>query len=213
MLVQANCLKSGFVEREYKLEKNRKGELPVKSASDKVKTLNSTRKGDHGKTKLISGESVSKTNPRIEVGGNLDESNAALGLAKALTQNEAIRTIISTIQKHLVILGAEVSSAEPGQTTKRIEAGHIAELEKWIDDLQKESPLPRRFIDPGANPASAALDLARSIIRRTERSMFVLHETGYPLRQEPLSYVNRLACLAFTLARYAEQPKDTESRC
>jgi cob(I)alamin adenosyltransferase len=192
------------------LEKKVKSGMSVNKPSDKAKVLTSTKKGDRGKTKLLSGEIVSKSNLRIEVGGNLDESNAALGLAKALTDNEEIRTIISTIQKHLVLLGAEVSSTESGQQGIQIEEEHILRLEGWIGDLQKVSPLPRRFVDPGSNPASAALDFARSVIRRTERSMFVLHETGYPLRQEPLSYVNRLACLAFTLARYAEQLNESE---
>ena len=188
-------------------EKKKKRDAAVKKGSEEVRILTSTRKGDQGETSLLSGEKVSKANPRIEIGGNLDESNAALGLAKAFTQNEAVRAIISTIQKHLVILGAEISSTHPGQKGKEIQDEHIVQLEKWTEDLQKEAPLPRRFVDPGANSVSAALDLARSIIRRTERSMVASHEAGHPLRQQAMVYVNRLACLVFTLARYAEKPE------
>ena len=173
---------------------------------DKVKIIPSTRRGDQGKTSLRSGERVSKSSLRIEVCGNLDESNAALGLAKALTQNEVIRGIISSIQKDLIILGAEVSSTDSGQQPKRIEQLHISQLEKWIGELQKTAPLSGRFVDPGANPVSAALDLARSVIRRTERSMVILQEAGQLSRTETLSYVNRLACLIFSLARCAEKP-------
>jgi cob(I)alamin adenosyltransferase len=176
----------------------------VKNASDKAKILTSTKQGDGGETRLFSGEKVPKSHLRLEVGGNLDECNAALGLAKALTATDQIRTIISTIQKHLVILGAEISSTEAGRHGMQIGEEHIAELEKWIVDLQKESPLPRHFVDPGANPASAALDLARAIIRRAERSMVILQEAERLDRTEPMSYLNRLSFLAFTLARYAE---------
>ena len=197
-------------KRGCKLEKQSRGGTPVENATDQVKILTSTKKGDGGETRLLSGERVSKSHLRLEVGGNLDESNAALGLAKALTANEQIRTIISIIQKHLVILGAEISSMEPGRHGMQIKEEHISELEGWIVDLQKESPLPRHFVDPGANPVSAALDLARAVIRRAERSMVVLQEDEHLARPEPLSYLNRLSFLAFTLARYAESSDELE---
>ena len=174
-------------------------------ANDKVKVLTSTKRGDRGQTSLLSGERVSKSDPRIEVGGNLDESNAALGLAKAFTENERIRAIISTIQKDLLLLGSEFSSTDPARLVKRIEAEHTSQIEKWIEDLQKEVPLARHFIDPGANPVSAALDSARAIVRRTERSMVILQEEDQVEHTEALKYINRLAFLLYTLARYAEK--------
>lgn len=172
---------------------------------DENRPITSTQRGDRGETSLLSGERVSKSNLRIEVCGNLDESNAALGLAKAFAQNEPMRGMISTIQKELVILAAELASTNPSHHAKRIEVEHIARIEKWIKDLQKEVPLPRRFVDPGANPVSAALDLARSVIRRTERSMVMLQEAGEAERAEALKYINRLGCLLYTLARHAEK--------
>ena len=84
-----------------------------KGADDKTKLITSTKKGDRGQTRLLSGEKVSKSNLRIEACGNLDESNAAMGLAKTFTENEQIRNIISTIQGELVLLGAELSSTDP----------------------------------------------------------------------------------------------------
>ncbi|NLI80614.1 MAG: cob(I)yrinic acid a,c-diamide adenosyltransferase [Deltaproteobacteria bacterium] len=191
------------------MEEEKKG-LQAKAGGDESRIITSTRKGDRGKTRLLSGEKVSKSHLRIEVGGNLDESNAALGLAKALTKNETIRSTISVIQKHLIILGGEISSGGPGGLSTRIEEEHIAQLEQWIESLQKAAPLPRRFVDPGANPVSAALDLARSIIRRLERSMVLLEESSPSTRQQAMSYVNRLACLVFTLARYAEKFEQPE---
>jgi cob(I)alamin adenosyltransferase len=195
----------GSGRRSTKLEDKDKNTHSATITKDKVKIIPSTRRGDQGRTSLRSGERVSKSSRRIEVCGNLDESNAALGLAKALTQNELIRSIISSVQRDLIILGAEVSSTDADQQPKRIEQIHISQLENWIGELQKTAPLSGRFVDPGANPVSAALDLARSVIRRTERSMVILQEAGKLNRAESLSYVNRLACLVFSLARYAEK--------
>ncbi|MHC1741608.1 MAG: cob(I)yrinic acid a,c-diamide adenosyltransferase [Syntrophobacteraceae bacterium] len=183
----------------------------MKKASGKASIIRSTKKGDAGKTSLLSGERVSKTDIRLEVGGNLDESNAALGLAKSLTTHQQIRAIIATLQSHLLMLGSEISCIDPSMFGKRIEEEQILQLEGWIEDLQKEAPLPRRFVDPGGNPVSAAIDLARAIMRRTERSMILMGESGFPLRQELLSYVNRLSFLVFVLARYAEATIESEA--
>ncbi len=176
-----------------------------KGAGNKVRLITSTKKGDRGQTRLLSGEKVSKSNLRIEACGNLDESNAAMGLAKTFTENEQIRNIISTVQEELVLLGAELSSTDPGRIVKRIDLEHIAQLEKWSNGLQEEVPLAPRFVSPGVNSLSAALDLARSVIRRTERSMVILQEMGQLQRAETLKYVNRLGCLLYILARYAEK--------
>ncbi len=188
------------------MEDKEKNTRPAKErTSSKVRLITSTKKGDRGQTRLLSGEKVSKSNLRIEACGNLDESNAAMGLAKTFTENERIRNIISTIQGELVLLGAELSSTDPGRIVKRIDLEHISQLEKWSNGLQEEVPLSPRFVSPGVNSLSAALDLARSVIRRTERSMVMLQEIGQLQRAEALKYVNRLGCLIYILARYAEK--------
>lgn len=178
-----------------------------KGAESKVRIITSTKKGDRGETRLLSGEKVSKSDLRIEAGGNLDESNAIMGLAKTFTENERIRNIIVAIQGELILLGSELSSTDPRRITKRVELEHISQLEKWISELQEEVPLSPRFVSPGVNSVSAALDMARSVIRRTERSMVMLQEIGQLERAETLKYVNRLGCLLYTLARYAEKVK------
>jgi cob(I)alamin adenosyltransferase len=186
-------------------EKGKNTRPEKEGAGNKIKLITSTKKGDRGKTRLLSGEKVSKSNLRIEACGNLDESNAALGLAKTFTVNTQIRDIISTIQEELVLLGAELSSTNPSRIVKRIDLEHISQLEKWSKGLQEEVPLSPRFVSPGVNSLSAALDLARSVIRRTERSMVILQEMGQLQRAEALKYVNRLGCLLYILARYAEK--------
>lgn len=174
-------------------------------AGEKEKIVASTKRGDRGRTSLLSGERVSKSSLRIEACGNLDETNAALGLAKAFTGNEKVREILGGIQKHLMVLGSELSNTDPRKQAKRIEQDQIAWVEKWINDLQTEVPLSRRFVDPGHNPVSAALDMARAVARRSERSIVALQEAGEVTRQEVMSYINRLGFLLFTLARYAEK--------
>jgi cob(I)alamin adenosyltransferase len=168
-------------------------------------TVTSTKKGDRGRTSLLSGERVSKSSQRIEVCGNLDETNAALGLARAFASHQKVLEIIGEIQKHLLLLGSELSSASPGMRLKRIEEDQIANLEQWIHDLQLEVPLSRGFVDPGQNPTSAALDMARAVARRAERSIVALQESGETTRQEVMSYFNRMGFLLFILARYADK--------
>lgn len=182
-------------------------DAPAKSkrGDDKNRVITSTKGGDRGQTSLLSGERVSKSHLRIEACGDLDESNAALGLAKAFTKNDRIRSIISAIQKDLVLLGAEMSSAVPGRVKAQIESDNISTIELWIVDLQKEVPLPRHFVDPGVNSVSAALDMARAVTRRAERRMVSLQESGQLQREEVLQYMNRLGFLLYVLARYAEK--------
>jgi len=187
------------------LEEENKERLTSKRTDSKTKLIRSTKKGDRGKTRLLTGEKVSKSNFRIEACGNLDESSSAMGLAKAFTRNEKLRGIISAIQQELVVLGAELASTDPGRIAKFIGLEHISRLEEWINELQKEHPLAPRFVEPGANSVSAALDLARSVIRRTERSVVTLKELGQIERPEVLKYVNRLGCLLYIMARYAEK--------
>jgi cob(I)alamin adenosyltransferase len=164
-----------------------------------------SKKGDQGQTSLLTGGRVSKSSLRPEVYGTLDEASSALGLAKVFTRNEAIQEMIRTVQEDLVVLGAELSCEGPAEKQYRIGLERTARLEEWIERLQREVPLPRQFIFPGGNPASAAVDLARTIIRRAERRAVALREAGELDSPDVHSYLNRLADFLFTLARYAEQ--------
>lgn len=164
-----------------------------------------SKKGDQGQTSLLTGGRVSKSSLRPEVYGTLDEASSALGLAKVFTRNEAIQEMIRTVQEDLVVLGAELSCEGPAESKYRIGSERTAKLEEWIERLQREVPLPRQFILPGGNPASASVDLARTIIRRAERRAVALREAGELDSPEVHAYLNRLADFLFTLARYAEQ--------
>jgi cob(I)alamin adenosyltransferase len=163
-----------------------------------------SKKGDQGETSLLTGERVSKASLRPETYGTLDEASSALGLAKAMTQDPTIGDMITAIQQDLLILGAELASKSE-QPSHRIATEQIRRLEDWIARLQQDVPLGRQFILPGGNPVGAAIDLARTIVRRAERRAAAMRDAGLLSRPEPSSYLNRVADFLFTLARYAEK--------
>jgi cob(I)alamin adenosyltransferase len=162
-----------------------------------------SKKGDSGTTSLLSGERVSKASLRPEAYGTLDEASSMMGVVKALTRSSLIKEMFDTIQSDLVILGAELASTQENPPYK-IPPDAIERLEKWIKDLQLEVPLPRKFVHPGATMVGALTDVARTIVRRAERRIAALKDEGEQVRQEVLSYINRLADFLFTLARYLD---------
>ncbi|MGB9699704.1 MAG: cob(I)yrinic acid a,c-diamide adenosyltransferase [Thermodesulfobacteriota bacterium] len=165
-----------------------------------------SKKGDQGFTSLLGGERVSKADPRPETYGTIDEASSALGLARATATRKQTQAIIISIQKDLQILAAELATGALPQTAPphRIEATHVHRLENLIADLQKEVSLPKEFILPGKTLSSAAIDLARTIIRRAERRAVLLYQKKIIENPQVLAFLNRLADLLFTLARYEE---------
>ncbi len=138
-----------------------------------------TKTGDDGTTGLLFGGRVGKDDLVTEAYGTTDEAVAALGLARALTDDEAIAAEVLALQRELFVVGADLATnpdardrLEPGVSLVTHEM--VGALEAQIDTLVAERPLPQVFIVPGANPASAAIDLARSIVRRAERAVVAL---------------------------------------
>jgi cob(I)alamin adenosyltransferase len=166
----------------------------------------STR-GDGGETSLLGGQRVPKYDPRPETYGVLDEASSALGVARATTKNQKIKDIILSVQKDLLIMGAELSSVPEDiqKLTRRIGEGDIKRLEEIIDELQKNITLKNEFIYPGETPVSAQIDVGRTIIRRAERKADSLKNEGLLRSAEINRYLNRLADMLFVLARYEEQ--------
>lgn len=164
-------------------------------------------KGDGGETSLLGGQRVPKYDPRPETYGVLDEASSALGVARATTKNQKIRDIILSVQKDLLIMGAELSSVPEDiqKLTRRIGEGDIKRLEEIIDELQKNITLKNEFIYPGETPVSAQIDVGRTIIRRAERKAAGLKNEGLLRNAEINRYLNRLADMLFVLARYEEQ--------
>ncbi len=164
-----------------------------------------SKRGDQGETSLLTGERVSKASLRPEAYGTLDEASSALGLAKVFTRNEKIQQMIGAVQEDLVIIGAELSCEGSADDKYLIGQEKTGRLEQWIEELQRDVPLPRCFVYPGCNTCSAALDLSRTIVRRAERNVVALREATSTIRPEVQAYLNRLADFLFTMARYAEK--------
>ena len=164
-----------------------------------------TRAGDKGRTRLASGASASKSDPRVEAYGAVDETNACLGLARLHTAGvQPLDALLGRVQNELFDLGADL--ATPGVTPGglRILDSQVERLEAEIDALNAAlSPLTS-FVLPGGSPAAAALHLARTVCRRAERDAVRLTETpGETVSGPALKYLNRLSDLLFVASRWA----------
>ncbi|MGL5512363.1 MAG: cob(I)yrinic acid a,c-diamide adenosyltransferase, partial [Sporomusa sp.] len=163
-----------------------------------------TKTGDGGKTSLLSKERVFKDNIRVHAYGTVDEVNAAMGLAKSLINKQWAVAIIRTIQQELISLNADLATRAGDAGSYRITPSHVQGLETIIDTLEEKRIPQRYFVTPGETSASAALDLARTIARRAERSVVALRHTE-PVPEPVALYLNRLSDLLFVLARCIEQ--------
>lgn len=169
-----------------------------------------TGRGDGGETGLLYGGRVPKDDLRTEAYGSLDEAISALGLARALSADPARAERLLELQRELFVVGAELATG-PGHrsdlerhfnvvTTDMVDA-----LRAEIEALEARVPLPGGFVIPGGTPAGAAIDLARTLVRRAERRTVTLQRTGQLENIEVLRYLNRCSDLLFMLAREAEQ--------
>ncbi|WP_297322595.1 cob(I)yrinic acid a,c-diamide adenosyltransferase [uncultured Bartonella sp.] len=162
-----------------------------------------TRTGDDGTTGLVNGERRSKADLRVEAYGTIDETNAAIGLARLETVGE-LDKMLEIIQNDLFDLGADLATPQPSKNKVdlRIVSTQTKRLENEIDKLNKMlSPLTS-FVLPGGSKASAHLHLARTVVRRAERAMVALHNQE-KVNNEALQYINRLSDFLFVAARYA----------
>lgn len=159
-----------------------------------------TRAGDEGNTGLLGEGRVPKFDPRIEALGALDEATATLGLARASARAPQAAALILDVQRDLYRLMAEVGATpENAATFRSIDGGRVQWLEAQTDTLSATVPMPREFIIPGENPASAAMSLARTVVRRAERRVVALFHLGGLENTHLLAYLNRLSSLCFML--------------
>jgi cob(I)alamin adenosyltransferase len=168
-----------------------------------------TKTGDKGETSLMYGRRVSKTDPRVEAYGAVDELSAALGLARAAAGGkEFIARTIHAVQKDLITVMGELATRpedldrylKDGFT--QINAGMVDGIGAAIAKLEEDKSLyPKDWVIPGANAVSAALDFARTTARHAERRVVGLTNVN----SEIVRYLNRLSDLCWVLARYAEK--------
>ena len=162
-----------------------------------------TGKGDAGDTGYLGEGRISKNSLRVEAVGSVDEATAALGLARSLSKNEKTRSIVLFIQQKLYLLMSELA-ARPAAKEQfdEINENDLDWIEQQIANLEKAVDLPREFIIPGECPASGALSLARTVIRRAERRAVALLESGGISKPVLIAYLNRLSSLIFILEVY-----------
>jgi cob(I)alamin adenosyltransferase len=160
-----------------------------------------TRGGDRGETGLLSGGRVQKDDPRVQTYGTLDELQSHLGLARSLTDEETVGSVLYEIQRDMFVAGSELASAPEAlsRLRRRLGTREVSRLEDIIDAFTGRYGLPEGFVVPGRSPDSAALHVARAVCRRCERLIVLLHRQtrAYP---ELIVYFNRLSDLLFVLA-------------
>ena len=168
-----------------------------------------TRTGDKGKTSLMYGRRVDKFDQRVETYGTVDELNAALGMARAQATLPLVKSELLLIQKQLVALMGELAVA-PQDAERYIKDKYptlTPEMLQHLDDLvlkiEKEKIVFGGWATPGANLASAALDVARTTCRRAERLVAKL-ATSNEVDMLVIRYLNRLSDLLWLMARYTE---------
>ena len=167
-----------------------------------------TRTGDDGTTALGSGRRVSKYDLRVEVYGTLDETNAAIGIARLHTKDgpPSLDAMLARIQNDLFDLGADLCFPDETKDARgrlQVTDTQVARLESEIDTLNRELEPLRSFVLPGGSPAAAYLHLARTICRRAERIMVELKDKpGETVTDASLKYVNRLSDFLFVAGRY-----------
>ena len=168
-----------------------------------------TRTGDRGETGLFGGGRVSKTHPRVEAYGDVDELNATLGLARAIETMPRVDEVIVPVQRDLFAIGALLATPDREKMKShlekaRIDERRVAELETAIDDCDRELDALKSFVLPGGTPKAAALHVARTVCRRAERRVIALNDSE-EIPGIVVIYLNRLSDLLFTLARVANR--------
>ena len=176
-----------------------------------------TKTGDDGSTGLLYGGRVGKDDPATEAYGTVDEAVAAIGLARAMTEDPALRAQLLALQRDLFVVGADLATNPDHRDRLKPEvslvtAAMVERIEALIDRTVAEHPLPGEFVVPGATPVSAALDVARGVVRRAERRVVALRRAGGHVDDDLQRYLNRLSDLLFCLARWQAGESEEPSR-
>lgn len=160
-----------------------------------------TKTGDGGHTSLYTGERVEKNSFRVNVYGTIDEANSALAMARAFAVDPTVKEKIYRLQKLMPYLMADLASVnQPALITEE----NVAELERGIDEIDAQLPPLKSFVIPGDSQAGAMLDLARTIVRRAERTFYTLGKFE-PVHEIDRVFLNRLSDYCFMLMRLADK--------
>jgi cob(I)alamin adenosyltransferase len=161
-----------------------------------------TRKGDDGTTGLLYGGRVRKDDALPRAYGAVDEAQAFIGVARAETDDAELDALLVRICQDLYVCMAELATLPENQAklADRVTAELVASLEPIIDDVMTRFAMPTDFVIPGATRLSAALDVARTVVRRAERQSLAVAPEG----SHVVAYLNRLSDLLWALARWQD---------
>lgn len=173
-----------------------------------------TRSGDDGTTGLFGGERVPKDHPRIEAVGAIDELNASLGLAASACEpsvaiHQTMLGIFAELQSRLFDVGADLATPQDAADKHqakiaRIGPDHVAQAERWIDQIDGGNAPMKNFVMPGGTELAARLHLTRTVCRRAERAMVHLSRSE-TVNPQTIIYINRISDLLFAIARRANK--------
>jgi len=169
-----------------------------------------TRTGDDGSTGLFHGGRVGKDTVGPRAYGAVDEAVSALGMARAEAERDSeLDQLLIRLERELFVAGAELATDPAGRSTlepgvSRVTPDMVGALEPVIDDITARFEAPREFVLPGENRIAAALDVARTVVRRAEREAVAAAQDGWLDDSQVVPYLNRLADLVYTLARWQE---------
>jgi cob(I)alamin adenosyltransferase len=168
-----------------------------------------TRTGDSGETSLFGKGRVRKTDPRITALGDLDEAQSAIGVARAMAPKSTLGKQLLELQQGLYVAMSEVATPRDdlARLATRLDTAAVAKLDSALDWLKERTPIEGRFVIPGENPISAALDHARTVARRAERGVVACVDAGSVSGEVLLPWLNRLSDLLFVLARTVERSR------
>jgi cob(I)alamin adenosyltransferase len=165
-----------------------------------------TTAGDDGFTGLLGEGRVAKYSPRLEAVGEIDEATAALGFARSLCKSERSTALLLQAQRDLYGLMAEVSATPVNaEKFRTIDTGRVTWVEEQTDVLAELVTIPEEFIIPGDSTAGAAIDLARTIVRKAERRVTLLLHEAEIENVDLMRYLNRLSSLCFVLELFENQ--------
>ncbi len=165
-----------------------------------------TKNGDKGRTRLFSGQEVSKSDLAPRAYGALDEAVSVLGIVRATTDSESLKEQILYIQNAAFEVGAELATHPDDQARKRkrVDEAFMATLDKMRDDLEAVTPMPKGFVLPGGNLVAAHLDHARCVFRRCEQEATALWNADFLHNPLVLTWLNRISDHLWLLARQME---------
>lgn len=168
-----------------------------------------TKTGDDGTTSLCDGKRVSKSSPRVNACGDIDELNSFLGLAASFTRNKRLVYLLQEVQHDLFLLASHTAVCDTKNHSKlpAFDEKKILKIESLIDEISSSLKPLKKFILPGGTTLASALHTARTICRRAERSCVLLAEDE-GVYKPVIPYLNRLSDLLFVLARKANKGKD-----